>query len=199
MNNEITRRIWELLHSGPHPDAEQPADETLPIIWADSDPDAWHLSVYPGDKLDPRDREFIWQEFARAVDAVMPAHLPEGVNVKVHPPTIFPDGLAVPGVVLFTVPSEPPPSAEIFAHWWGIMSGLLPEVSRLAQHRITSQWHAFQAEKVRRMTPAERHAHRMLARLDAIAAARERNRPEYMPPPRRTAPPARDKRKGPRI
>jgi hypothetical protein len=197
-SNEITRRIWELLHAGPHPDAEQPADETLPIIWADSDPDAWHLSVYPGDKMDPKDREFIWQEFARAVDAVMPAHLPEGVNVVVHPPHTFPDGLAVDGVVLYTYP--PPPSVEAAAHWWGIMSGLLPEVSRIAQHRISSQWHEFQAEKLRRMTPAERHAHRMRARLDAIEAARERNRPDYTPPPRRAAsPPAREKRKGPRI
>ncbi len=148
--------------------------------------------------MDAKDREFVWEEFARAVDAVIPAHLPEGVNVVVHPPHTFPDGLAVDGVVLYTYP--PPPSVEAAAHWWGIMSGLLPEVSRIAQHRISSQWHEFQAEKLRRMTPAERHAHRMRARLDAIEAARERNRPDYTPPPRRAAsPPAREKRKGPRI
>lgn len=194
---EITRRIWELLHAGPHPDADKNEDETVPVIYADSNPDAWRLTVHPGDKMDAKDREFIWQEFARAVDAVMPAHLPDGVNVIVHPPHEFPDGLAVEGAVMYTYP--PPQSVDASAHYWGIMSGLLPEVSRLAQRRISSQWHAFQADKLKRMTPEERRIHRIRARLDAIEAARERNRPDYTPPRRPASPPARDKRKGPKL
>lgn len=193
---EITRRIWELLNGGPHPDAEQ-RDADTPVIYADSDPNAWRLSVYPGEDMDARDREFIWQEFARAVDAVMPAHLPDGVNVIVHPPHEFPDGLAVEGAVLYTYP--PPQSLEASAHYWGLMSGLLPEVSRLAQRRISSRWHAFQADKLKRMTPDELRIHRVRARLAAIEAARERNAPGYRPPQRPTSPPARDKRKGPKL
>lgn len=197
---DITRRIWELLHAGPHPDAERNPDETLPVLYAESDPDSWRLSVHPGDEMDTKDREFIWEEFARAVEIVMAANLPAGVNVVVHPPTEFPDGSAVAGAVAYTYPVPPPASEAASAHWWGIMSGLLPEVSRIAQRSIGRQWHAFQAEKVARMSPDERRVHRIRARLDAIEKARERNRPDYAPPPRRAAsPPARDKRKGPRL
>lgn len=172
----ISRAIWELLNAGqPHPAAPPPEDPDVPTLWADGDANAWHLWVYPGDEMDQQDRALIWREFADAANHVIALSLPEGVNVHVVAPHTFPDGKGVEGIVRYTYP--PPENAESSATWWRIISAQLPEVSTLANTRIARQWPHHLAAKHAREPEHVKRARQRFAQAQAVAAARERNRP----------------------
>lgn len=77
---EITKVIAELLASLPHANASPTEDETLPVVWVEQDgDDGWTMSIYPGGRLEPEDRAWLWQQFAECVEEAMEGY---GIEVK---------------------------------------------------------------------------------------------------------------------
>jgi hypothetical protein len=122
--------------------------------------------------MDAQDRALIWREFSAAVSDVIALSLPEGVNVQIVPPYVFPDGQSVEGLVRYVYP--PPESPYASAHWWEVISAQLPEVSTLMNARISRQWPYHLEAKRAREPEYIRRARQRLAQAHAVEAARQR-------------------------
>ncbi len=166
----VSRKILEVFGLLPHPEAREPEDPELPILWVDRTDDMWVMNIYRAGKLDATDRSFIWAQFAEAAQTVLGAKYP-GIFLRITPPGEYPNGTPAEGFVQY---QYPPPNSRLAAnHWFEVMSDELPEINNLLARRLEKGWFEYLCAK---------HSHagqsasaRRDAQLRAIDNARERN------------------------
>jgi hypothetical protein len=118
------------------PSVTAPQGVRAPVVSVEPEGNEWTLFVHPASGLTATDRAAIWRALDESAQEIVAETMPPGVQVRIIPPTQFPDGQMADGVIFFTYPGHRSTLAKNY--WWQALAMECPAISARCSQKLNA-------------------------------------------------------------